>query len=236
MIPPEMDAIIRGILDRDRNADILFLDTSARVVAREVLINRLLQGRSANERGGGRVRFVPQVSTNELDGLTAAVAVVLDVSPQYGPASYAVATETFSLGTPVVTLLEPFADDAGAGVGHNSGTHDRQHYRSNVVAALYKEMGMSGDAGDDPENETCCIARTPEKYIDLAVRLASPANVQWRESVRQTIFRNSGPLFEDEAVVTDFDKFLRRVGTSAVQMRKAVTRAAKKGGKAPERY
>ena len=97
-----MDDIIRRILDQDPLSQVLFLDRADRVVAREVLINRILRGKA--EMGGSRLRFVPRLSLNELDGLVAAVRVVLDVVPQYTPTSYAVATEALSLGTPVITM------------------------------------------------------------------------------------------------------------------------------------
>ena len=234
LVSPTMDDIIRRILDKDPLSQVLFLDRTDRVVAREVLINRILRGRA--EMGGSRLRFVPRLSLNELDGLVAAVRVVLDVVPQYSPTSYAVATEALSLGTPVITM---------SGV-HGKATCDESPDGTsavpvapsgNVVTALYAAMGMFPSwstneskawpvqpGGVPPsvkppifegESLKCCTASTVEEYVSLAVGLANHTDPAWSDAVRSTVAENYGALFENEAVVNDLDMFLPRVSTAS---------------------
>jgi predicted O-linked N-acetylglucosamine transferase (SPINDLY family) len=92
--------------------------------------------------------------------------------------------EGFAAGTPIVTM--PTAFQRGR---HTSG--------------MYRKMGMDE-----------CIARTPEEYINIAVRLG--CDLEFRRHVKQRIAERSNVLYEDINVVREFERFF----TTAVGDRK----------------
>jgi protein O-GlcNAc transferase len=87
--------------------------------------------------------------------------------------------EAFSLGAPVVTLPTPFL-------------------RGRFTQAFYRRLGVEA-----------CIARDVEDYVQLAVRLASDAELN--RQVREQILAGQGRLFEDDGAVRDWERFLRSV-------------------------
>lgn len=83
--------------------------------------------------------------------------------------------EAFAVGTPVVTM--PTALQRGR---HTYG--------------MYKKMGLHE-----------CIARTPDEYVAIAVRLGT--DLKFREEVKSGILSRSMVLFEDPEVVSEFERF-----------------------------
>jgi protein O-GlcNAc transferase len=83
--------------------------------------------------------------------------------------------EAFAAGTPVVTLPTNL----------QCGRH---------TAAMYLGMGMQN-----------CIAKTPEEYVSLAVRLGTDPGYRAEFSAR--IHANSHVLFENDRVVAEFERF-----------------------------
>jgi predicted O-linked N-acetylglucosamine transferase (SPINDLY family) len=84
--------------------------------------------------------------------------------------------EGLALGIPIVTM-------PGA------------YLRSRITLALYRKMGVMD-----------CVVDSPQKYIDLAVRLGTEP--EYRASVSQKIQDASGVLFEDPAEVRELERFL----------------------------
>ncbi|MEZ6090245.1 MAG: tetratricopeptide repeat protein [Pirellulaceae bacterium] len=133
---PDFDAILAGILRADPTAEIVLLEGrvpqwTARLKAR---FQRTLPD------GCERVTFLPAMPRVEFLKLLACADVVID-TPHFGGGhtSY----ETFSVGTPLVTLPGDFL-------------------RSRITQALYQRMGI-----DD------LIANSAEEFIELAVRLGT---------------------------------------------------------------
>ncbi len=83
--------------------------------------------------------------------------------------------EAFAVGTPVVTM--PTALQRGR---HTYG--------------MYKKMGLHE-----------CIARTPDEYVGISVRLGTDR--KFREEVKSRILSRSMVLFEDPEVVSEFERF-----------------------------
>jgi len=83
--------------------------------------------------------------------------------------------EALAVGTPVVTMATKFM-------------------RGRVCAAIYGQMGL-------PE----LVAKTPQEYVDLAVRLATDS--AFGTKTRETIAKNIDVLFENENVITEWEKF-----------------------------
>jgi predicted O-linked N-acetylglucosamine transferase (SPINDLY family) len=83
--------------------------------------------------------------------------------------------EAFAVGTPIVTLAGPFL-------------------RSRITYACYQQMGI-----------TDCIARDPEDYVRIALRLAmDPAA---RADVSTRILAAHPSLYEDEGAVRELEQF-----------------------------
>lgn len=83
--------------------------------------------------------------------------------------------EGFAAGTPIVTMPTEF----------QRGRH---------TSGMYRKMGMDE-----------CIARTPEEYINIAVRLG--CDPEFRRHVKQRIAEHSNVLYEDMNVVREFERF-----------------------------
>lgn len=88
--------------------------------------------------------------------------------------------EAFAMGGPVVTLPTALM-------------------RGRVTYAFYRRMGI-----DD------LIARDPDHYVDLALRLA--ADPDWRAGIVARIRERSGRLFEDAEAVAGLAAFLDKAG------------------------
>ena len=83
--------------------------------------------------------------------------------------------EAFTVGTPVVTIPGAF----------QRGRH---------TLAFYKEMGFLD-----------CVADTPSKYINIAVRLGTDS--AYRQEIKDKILANNHVLYENMNVVREFEKF-----------------------------
>jgi predicted O-linked N-acetylglucosamine transferase (SPINDLY family) len=84
--------------------------------------------------------------------------------------------EAFSFGVPVVTL-------------------PTELLRGRITQALCRRLALED-----------CIARDPDDYVDIAVRLGTDATL--RASVRERILANQSRLFEDASALTDWERFL----------------------------
>jgi len=87
--------------------------------------------------------------------------------------------EAFSFGVPVITLPSHFLS-------------------GRFTQAFYRRLGIEA-----------CIARDVEDYIQIAVRLASDAELN--RQVREQIVAGQGGLFEVEGAVRDWERFLKSV-------------------------
>jgi predicted O-linked N-acetylglucosamine transferase (SPINDLY family) len=83
-----------------------------------------------------------------------------------------------AFGTPLVTLPSPFA-------------------RGRPTYGCYRKMGLLD-----------CVARDPDHFVDLAVRIGT--DPPYREALRQRILESCGTLYSDTAAVREFATFLRR--------------------------
>jgi predicted O-linked N-acetylglucosamine transferase (SPINDLY family) len=83
--------------------------------------------------------------------------------------------EGLALGIPIVTLPGPYL-------------------RSRITQALYRKMGVLD-----------CVVDSPERYIDLAVRLGRER--EFRAAVRRKISDAAGVLFEDPEEVRELERF-----------------------------
>jgi len=86
------------------------------------------------------------------------------------------------------TSLEAFA------VGTPVVTLPAAFQRGRHTQAMYRRMGL-----DD------LIAGNADAYVDTAVRLANDAD--YRRTVSSRILANNAALFEDAAVVREFERF-----------------------------
>jgi predicted O-linked N-acetylglucosamine transferase (SPINDLY family) len=84
--------------------------------------------------------------------------------------------DALALGVPVVTLPSPYL-------------------RGRITYGLYRAM-------DVPD----CVARTPEEYVDIAVRLGTDAG--HRRAVGAKIMAAHGRLYEDLEAVREVEQFL----------------------------
>jgi predicted O-linked N-acetylglucosamine transferase (SPINDLY family) len=105
--------------------------------------------------------------------------------------------EAFAVGTPVVTWPGKFQ-------------------RSRHTAALYKEMGILD-----------CIADSPARYIEIAVRLGTDST--YREKIKKRILANNHRLFEDHRVVKEYERFF--LETVKNRSEPAVRRSRKLAGR-----
>ncbi len=83
--------------------------------------------------------------------------------------------ETLSVGAPIVTMPSEFL-------------------RGRITYAEYKKMGVMD-----------CIARSPEEYVELALRLGTDPG--YRKTVKSKIQENSHVLFEDVSAVRELEEF-----------------------------
>ena len=86
-----------------------------------------------------------------------------------------------AFGTPLVTLPGAYA-------------------RARPTLGCYRKMDMMD-----------CVARDPEHYVELAVRIGTDAGL--RQALRAKILERCGTLFSDRAAVRAYAGFLRRVGS-----------------------
>jgi protein O-GlcNAc transferase len=91
--------------------------------------------------------------------------------------------EAFSVGTPVVTLPGRF----------QRGRHTQ---------AMYRKMGVLE-----------CIAKDPDDYVDIAVRLGSDRS--YARQVRDRILARNEVLYEDRRVVSEFERFFLHAAREA---------------------
>jgi protein O-GlcNAc transferase len=85
--------------------------------------------------------------------------------------------KAFAFGTPIVTLPSEFM-------------------RGRMTYGMYRKMDYLD-----------CVAKTPEEYIALAVRLGTER--EFRDATRAAILDNCGTLYEDVEVVREIEAFLR---------------------------
>ena len=79
-------------------------------------------------------------------------------------------------------------------------TLETNHLRGNFTAAMYRAMGW-----------TDLVAQTPERYIEIATRLAK--DPERRREVEQSILAKNSVLFENPAGVNELADFLVNVST-----------------------
>jgi len=70
------------------------------------------------------------------------------------------------------------------------------YVRGRPAYGCYLKMGM-----------TDCVARDPENYVDLAIKIGT--NREFREALRERILASCGTLYADSAVVEELAAFLR---------------------------
>jgi predicted O-linked N-acetylglucosamine transferase (SPINDLY family) len=107
-------------------------------------------------------------------------------------------TPHFAGGT---TSLEMFA------VGVPILTWPGDYARSRQTQAYYRQMGIDGP-----------VARSPEQYVELALRLAQDA--AWRECLRAELLARAGVLYENDAAVRELESFLGAAVAAAAAGRK----------------
>jgi protein O-GlcNAc transferase len=83
--------------------------------------------------------------------------------------------EALAVGTPVVTMATDFM-------------------RGRVCAAIYRKMGVGS-----------LIAKNPEEYVDLAVRLAK--DDRFRDQIKDKIEKKVDRLFENNKVIREWEQF-----------------------------
>ena len=83
--------------------------------------------------------------------------------------------DALALGIPVVTLPGPFM-------------------RGRVTYACYRKMGMMD-----------CVARSPQDYIDIAVRLGTDR--AWHDRIRSEIQARNHVLYKNREFVTELERF-----------------------------
>jgi len=83
--------------------------------------------------------------------------------------------EGFAAGLPIVTM-------------------PTQLQRGRHTYGMYRKMGIED-----------CVARTPEEYVDIALRLGR--DHEFRGQVKQRIAERAGVLYEDMNVVREFERF-----------------------------
>jgi len=93
--------------------------------------------------------------------------------------------EAFSVGALVVTLPAALQ-------------------RTRHTQAMYRSMGIDE-----------LVARTPEEYVDVALRAATDA--AWRAGLRQRILAANAVLFENDSVVREFERFFEEALAARVQ-------------------
>ena len=87
--------------------------------------------------------------------------------------------EALALGVPIVTWPGRFM-------------------RGRVTYGCYRQMGVED-----------CVARSPEEYVEIAIRLGNDR--EWREAASGRIVAASHQLFEDMAAVREFEAFFTEV-------------------------
>ena len=87
--------------------------------------------------------------------------------------------EALAMGTPVVTL-------------------PKQLQRGRHTQAMYRQMEV-----------TDCIARDPDDYVDIAVRIATEPD--HRHALSHKIQQHNGVLFENRRVLSEFERFFTTV-------------------------
>lgn len=89
--------------------------------------------------------------------------------------------EAFAVGTPIVTMPTTL----------QRGRH---------TAGMYRKMGIEE-----------CVARSPEEYIEIAVRLANDTG--FRRRISSQILAANTVLYEDKQVVREFERFFRETAS-----------------------
>lgn len=90
------------------------------------------------------------------------------------------------------------------GVGAPIVTLSGEFLRNRITTALYKKMGVLD-----------CLVRTPEEYIDLAVRLACEPN--FRRQISDKILAANDVLYADMEAVRELERFFERAVGKARQ-------------------
>ncbi len=180
-IHPSFDNIINEILMSDLNAIVIFP-----MGAQPVLLEQLQQrfARTLKSNNLRRVGFVGGQASHFLPRsmfllLLSLADVVLDPVPFGGGLT---TLEALSVGTPVVAY-------------HN------RHRSGRLALAMYRIMGMA--------SEQCCVARTSEDYVSLALRLSgSTGDSNFTNWVRGTIRERHARLHEDQHTIERWTEFL----------------------------
>jgi protein O-GlcNAc transferase len=103
-----------------------------------------------------------------------------------------VALDTFHYGGGANTIYDAF--EAGVPVVTMPGEMHKGRY----AFAAYQQIGVSQ-----------CIAKNPEEYSDLAVRIAN--DPEFRNSIVLQLKSNQQNIFEDEKSVYELEVFLKTV-------------------------
>jgi predicted O-linked N-acetylglucosamine transferase (SPINDLY family) len=100
------------------------------------------------------------------------------------------------------TNLEAFS------VGTPVVTMPTQLQRGRHTLGMYRRMGI-----------TDCIATSPHNYAEIAVRLATDRELH--KQIKRRILEKSCLLYEDQAVVREFERFFREAVTRSDRKRRA---------------
>ena len=94
-------------------------------------------------------------------------------------------------------------------------TMPSEFMRGRVMHACYKQMGMMD-----------CVAKSPAQYVKTAVRLGT--DCAFREATKQKILARNHVLYENHAVVREFEQFFDRAVEEARKSgRKSFRRGAR---------
>jgi predicted O-linked N-acetylglucosamine transferase (SPINDLY family) len=121
-ITPAFDPVVIGILERDANGIVVFLDTEASGFFRETIQRRL-------QKYAHRLLFIPKVPSVEYVACCRMADVLLDAFPFSGGIT---SLECFAAGLPIVTMNMP-------------------HIRGSQTTSYYRLMGFTDLIGNDVE-------------------------------------------------------------------------------------
>jgi predicted O-linked N-acetylglucosamine transferase (SPINDLY family) len=166
---PAFDEVLAGIAAADPDGEILL------IAADNPLHTEVLRARWAKRHPGlaERVRFLPRLGREAFLDMMATVDVLLDPL-HFGSGN--TLYEAFAMGTPIVTWPGAFA-------------------RSRIVAAAYRQIGVSGAP----------VADSAETYVRLAVQLAHDRTR--RAALAEELGAKSVALFDDARAVRELEAF-----------------------------
>ena len=184
-IHPDFDPILAEILNRDTEGYIIFIGNEGKdKFWSETLKKRWSKNFPILNK---KVLFTKRLSLLEFLSLSNCVDVLL-VPLHFGAGNSSL--EAMVFGTPSITLPE-------------------QHLRTNITAAIYKQMKITNPP----------IVQNTEEYIDLAIKLAkdSKKNNSLREKTKKAANKY---LYNNKKVLKEFEKFLRSAHKAAQQGKK----------------